>query len=160
MEQPDGDTLWQQVQAQIYGLRMLEAKLYSPEIFPLLKQILSSGHDIHIISHKTETSPVDLQQISLRQKAMEWLASQNFFKLSPRFGPEQVFFASTRSQKVQMIADNNCSVFIDDLVEVFEEPLFPKNITKILFSQNKAANPQWINCSDWKGIADAVSSQL
>ena len=44
-----------------------------------------------------------------------------------------MFFGSTRREKIDLIRGQECSHFIDDLVEVFLEGSFPSQVERILF---------------------------
>jgi thiamine kinase-like enzyme len=64
------------------------------------------------------------------------MESQGFFTASGfSLSRPDVFFASTREEKVQIIARLNCHAFIDDLWEVFAAADFPAHTQRILFGQ-------------------------
>jgi len=136
-----GELKWQQLQGLVYGKYMHKA-----EAFPGLREFLFAckvrGVDLYIISHKTEYGHFDAEKISLRDEARKWL--ENNFQISKgKFGitRQNVFFHSTRLEKVQRIKELRCDYFIDDLVEVFEEELFPNDTKKILFDRS-ISNPE------------------
>jgi hypothetical protein len=44
-----------------------------------------------------------------------------------------VYFESTRDKKIAKISDLELDYFVDDLLEVFEDPKFPLSVKKILY---------------------------
>ena len=45
-----------------------------------------------------------------------------------------VYFESTRAEKIERIIALSCTHFIDDLEEVFDDPAFPSNVERLLLS--------------------------
>ena len=135
--QPDGEKIWMKLQGLVYGKYM-----YSAEMMPGVANFLIScnvrGHKIYIVSHKTEYGHFDPEKIHLRKKALKWMEIRRFFD-PEYFGldREDVFFADTREEKVEKIAQLECDWFIDDLSEVFKEKKFPSVTKKILFGKFK-----------------------
>ncbi len=131
---PDGEKKWQQVQAHAYGKAMDEAMLIEGvrEFFQACRR---NGMTVYIVSHKTEFAAQDTDQIDLRRVALDWMTQKGFF--DPKglgFSTDQVFFESTRKDKVGRIKELGCTHFIDDLEETFMEQIFPKDIQKILYA--------------------------
>jgi hypothetical protein len=153
----EGDSRWQQLQTLAYGIAIDQARLY--EGVPLFFQACRKrGLSVFIVSHKTETAWLHQQPVQLRQQALQWMQSRGFF--APEgFGlkPEQVYFESSRSEKISRIRALRCTHFIDDLAEVFAEPSFPPSVAKILFAPttNTAgvtdvrAFDSWVTITDW-----------
>lgn len=140
----EGDLLWQKLQGKAYGEFIHQARAFSG-----FKEFVSAcrAHpeeiEIFIVSHKTEFGHFDEKQISLRQASREWLRQQGFF--NPGYLDEsQVFFETTREEKIERIKSLQCSHFIDDLPEVLDHVLFPKNVKRYLF-QPIADDP---SCND------------
>ena len=154
---PGGDSRWQQLQALTYGIAIQHARPYEgiPLFFRACKK---SGASVFIVSHKTETAWLNQQRVQLRQQALHWMQGMGFFSpdgLGLRL--EQVFFESSRSEKISRIRALKCTHFIDDLAEVFAEPDFPSNVIKILFAP-KANTPgatdvrafeSWVEITNW-----------
>ena len=136
---PEGETHWRRLQALAYGPMMGEARLQEGvrKFFDSCKR---RGVPVDIISHKTELAAHDETGTNLRTAAMKWMKDQRFFE---RDGlgllPENVHFEPTRLQKLERIATLECTHFVDDLVETFQESAFPPNIERILFSPNGRA---------------------
>jgi hypothetical protein len=66
---------------------------------------------------------------------------------------DDVFFEDTRAAKVDRIASLDLDVFIDDLVEVFEQPHFPQQVRSILLTSS--TNPVPRHCkvlANWTDI--------
>ena len=127
--QPDGEAKWIQLQGLVYGLKMSEAKL-APGLAEFFRTIHAAHIPVCIISHKTEFSVAE-PRVDLRAAALAWLEQNGFFAADGfGMGREEVFFESTRSTKLQRIATQGCTVFVDDLEEVLTEPEFPKNVER------------------------------
>ena len=134
---PDGEKEWMRLQGQVYGKFMCQAEMM-PGFAEFMFKCRLRGYTIYIVSHKTEYGHFDVEQISLRTEAMQWMESKRFF--DPTFfgiEREHVFFADTREEKVTRIAELDCDSFIDDLPEVFAEPTFPDRTEKILYGNSK-----------------------
>lgn len=130
---PDGENEWQRLQAEIYGPRIHGAELLSgvKEFFARCK---SFSIETYIISHKTEFANYDTTNTNLRWAALDFLKKNNLID-SEKYGikSSNIYFESTRIEKIKRIREKKCVVFIDDLEETFAEATFPKDITKILF---------------------------
>ena len=138
---PGGEIEWQKLQALIYGPRMGEARLIEgvPRFFKLCKQ---HGVVVYIISHKTEYANFDETGISLREAALGWMAKNKFFEPNGLgLSRENVYFGSTRREKIEHIRQLGCTYFIDDLEEMFLEDSFPLNIEKILYAPHAQHSP-------------------
>lgn len=153
---PDGEIAWQKLQGHVYG-----AGIDGAELFPGLPQFLqnarSAGETVLIVSHKTEFGHHDPTQINLRAAALRWMTAQGFFDLG-RFGisRENVYFESTRDEKLRRIAAVACDIFIDDLEEVLDDPGFPPGTDRILFSNQPAGEASYPVHSSWSSITEAM----
>ncbi|MDO8675123.1 MAG: hypothetical protein Q7K71_03265 [Candidatus Omnitrophota bacterium] len=152
---PDGETKWQQVQAHVYGKAMDEAVLISG-VGRFLKACRSAGLPVYIVSHKTRFAAQDTDRIDLRQAALDWMKQKGFFDFQGfGFSTDQVFFESTRQDKVGRIKQLNCTHFIDDLEETFLEKSFPEQTARILYSsQGEGPRGDMKVLHDWKEIYD------
>ena len=138
---PDGEKKWQQVQAYVYGRAMDEAVLIDGvrEFFQACRR---SGVPAYIVSHKTEFAAQDTDKIDLRQRALEWMTQKGFFEPNGLgFSADQIFFESTRKDKVGRIKQLGCTHFIDDLEETFGEESFPRDVNKLLYSPYTKDSP-------------------
>jgi hypothetical protein len=116
-----------------------------------------AGVPVQIVSHKTR-QPVIGAAHDLHQAARDWLDLQGFFD-SNRIGMpvDHVYFCTTREDKIQRIKTLGCTVFIDDLEEVFREPSFPGSVERILFAPETIASlPNVLTFRSWKEISDHV----
>jgi hypothetical protein len=123
---------WTLLQAEVYGLRLIEAKPY-PGVRDFLVACRENGVVVQIISHKTRY-PAAEKKYDLHRSALSWLSANGFFDADNiGLSPELVIFAPTRQKKIDQIRARACSVFVDDLPEVFAEANFPDGVKKILF---------------------------
>ncbi len=160
---PDGELKWQKLQSLAYGARILEAKMIDgvAGFFSLCKQ---QHVPVYIISHRTETSPFGAPGESLREAARTWMSRNGVFD-ERGFGlsPEQVYFGSTRLEKIGQIVRVGCSHFIDDLEEVFQEKTFPAGVNKLLYSPDEDAVahdlidlPRVMRFQNWQQIGEYI----
>ncbi len=148
----DGEIVWQQVQAEIYGPRILEADLM-PGLPSFLARCRSAGVEVHVVSHKTEFANLDGTGTNLRQAAREWLRRHRAFEPDGlALDPARVWFTSSRAEKITEIVRLKCAYFIDDLVEVFTEPQFPRHVGKLLLTAGGEAPKDVIAFRRWSEI--------
>jgi hypothetical protein len=69
---PKGDIAWQTLQGRAYGRYMHWASVF-PGFVEFLCLSKLRGHEIFIVSHKSELGHFDEEQISLRGAAMQWM---------------------------------------------------------------------------------------
>jgi len=152
---PDGERLWQTLQGRVYGPSMKHAVMF-PGVAPFLMRSRQRGDEVFIVSHKTEFGHFDSTRTPLRQAALAWMGSKEFFDQS-RYGisKENVFFVGTRSEKVQQIARLNLDIFVDDLEEVFAEAGFPP-IKKVLFNSKAQGQCHDLQCNSWSEIGHHI----
>jgi hypothetical protein len=129
---PEGERDWTRLQAMVYGPRMSGATLFA-EADVFLRRCARQGIPVKIVSHKTPFALLDDQPIDLRQPAREWLRTKGFFA-NFALSPGDVFFESTRAEKIERIRTLRCTHFIDDLAEVFAENAFPRETQPLLFA--------------------------
>lgn len=131
---PNGEIEWQKVQGEVYGPRIMDARLVDGvlDFFSFCK---THKIKIHIVSHKTEYAGYDETKTNLRKSAMDWMTANRFFdeKLSP-LTHQDIFFESTRREKIMRISSLGCTHFVDDLEETFLEHSFPDDVVKILYN--------------------------
>ena len=141
---------WTALQAQVYGPHITSAQPF-PGAIELLAA-LQKRYTVHIVSHKTRYPAVG-EQVDLHAAARGWLALHGLYSED---SPHTIFFEETRSAKVARISALSCSVFVDDLVEVFEEPHFPADTTKVLFSAKRASLPGVLHAPTWDVIGRII----
>jgi hypothetical protein len=109
------------------------------------------------VSHKTEYGHYDPDRVNLRKAALDWMATQGLFDGVHAVPPQNVYFGSTREEKLKRIAALSLTHFIDDLEEVLTDPGFPPNTKRILFadSERPPAAP-YVVCPTWQDIEHQV----
>ena len=154
----DGELKWQALQGYVYGRGIANAEVFKG-VPNFLRRARKDGHTILIVSHKTEYGHFDRQRINLRSAALGWMEARGFFSdCGFSMVRDNVYFASTRAEKLNHISNLNCDFFVDDLEEVLTDPAFPPTVQRILFSEN-AANAEelpYIICGDWTAIAETI----
>jgi hypothetical protein len=158
-ELSNGEHYWTELQGLVYGVKMQEAKL-AEGVDRFLKECRKRRIPVSIISHKTKFPVIGIQ-VDLREAAMDWMESNGFFS---EYGLSrgQVFFESTRAEKINRIITQGCSHFIDDLEEIFLEREFPEEVEKVLYAPGKKGNfPGSIRIFDsWQSITDYFFSRM
>jgi len=153
----DGEKNWMRLQGQVYGAHMPEAELIEG-VDDFLNKCRKNGVEVFVISHKTEYGHFDEAHINLRTAAMEWMAGKNFFtEAGYGLSPDQVFFESTREEKVARIGFVGCTHFVDDLIEVLQAPGFPESVERYLLSAaGEKASPAIRIFPEWRRIMDDI----
>lgn len=155
---PDGELIWQRLQGHVYGAGISEAKLFAG-VDHFLLRCRREGCDVLIISHKTEFGHHDPECINLREAALQWMRSHGFFSDDGYSIPAgNVYFESTRAEKIARIAALGCTYFVDDLEEVLDDPQFPFGVDRILFSQakDKVLGINYPVCRTWSEIEEII----
>lgn len=127
-----GELIWRQLQSQAYGPRMSEAELM-PGVETFFTTCREHGAALCIVSHKTRYANFGDSPVDLRRAALSWMTEHGFFEDAIGLAPDDVHFGDTRQQKIAAIAELQCDVFIDDLIEVFSEISFPEDVRAILY---------------------------
>ncbi|MCR9191780.1 MAG: hypothetical protein NXI01_03885 [Gammaproteobacteria bacterium] len=160
---PEGDMLWQRLQGKVYGEYMHQAVCFSGFKTFIKTCALQSNIELFIVSHKTEFGHFDDKKINLRMAAKNWLLQEKLLGDSASLIAEKnLFFESTREEKIARIRTLQCTHFIDDLVEVLNAPQFPVSVKKMWFNPmaNNADTDQTIEqfhqYSDWTSIQYAL----
>ena len=154
---PDGDIAWQRLQGAVYSKGIRQAVLFDgADAF--LKRAREQGHEIVIVSHKTEFGHFDPDRVNLRGAALEWMEARGFFRDDGFAIPaENVRFAATRSEKIEVIRGLDVGFFIDDLPEVLEDAGFPAAVIGILFTRGAGAPSAYPRAlGHWREITDMV----
>jgi hypothetical protein len=152
---PDGETQWQRLQGAVYG-RGIAAAVMFEGADAFLRRARMEGHEVLIVSHKTEYGHFDAARLNLREAALGWMEQKGFFDEEGLGVPvANVHFSATRSEKLDRIGRLGITHFIDDLPEVLDDPAFPAGVVKILFTNGvPARRPDAF--AHWGEIAAAV----
>ena len=160
LKQPDGDTAWQKVQGLVYGKFIDLASLY-PGVYEFVLRALASGHEIFIVSHKTELGHFDESRTPLRQAATTWLTNQKLVGDSDsKIKLQNIYYAETRDEKINKIVELQLDVFIDDLDEVLSDRSFPKSTRKILFGSVETTSEEILAIQSWREVGDELFGEI
>jgi len=152
----DGEEHWTRLQARIYGPRLEKATPFAG-VVQFVRRAAASGCELLIVSHKTPLAARDDSGYDLHAAARRWLA-KNSLVGDGAVPASDVYFEVTRKAKVARIAALGVDVFIDDLVEVFDEADFPRGVARWLFSPSLGdASPSVDRAFEsWKEIEQHV----
>jgi hypothetical protein len=155
---PDGETEWQRLQGAVYGRGVAAAVMFEgAEAF--LRRARAEGHEVLIVSHKTEYANYDPARVNLRAAALDWMEARGFFDPQKHAIPRaNVFFEDTRAGKLARIGSLQCTHFIDDLIEVLSDSGFPPTVARVKFGRTTAGDaPRGMTvCPSWREIADEL----
>lgn len=150
---PDGEATWTRVQAFAYGPLIERAEPF-PGVEAFFARARERGLTLAIVSQKTEFAAAAPAGPNLRAGALAWLAARGLV----RSDDVRVYFESKRAEKCARIAALGLTHFIDDLVEVFADPSFPRTCERWLFAPDgiPAVAPAERVFRTWADIANAV----
>ena len=148
---PDGDRRWSELQAEVYGPRLLQARAAHGALH-FVRSCIGLGIPTFIISHKTRFAAADPGGIDLHALALSWLERHGFIS-EDGLTLEQVFFEPTPAAKLIRIGLLGCTSFVDDLREVFDDPDFPQPVEPLLLGPASRAVGPFKVMSSWTAIA-------
>jgi hypothetical protein len=131
------EDVWTELQGAAYGARMGDADEF-PGCIEVLRRALAAGIAVRIVSHRTRV-PHSGAPHDLHHAAMQWLEGRGLVAdrgIALRRG--HVHLELTRTAKCARIAALDCTHFIDDLPEVFDEETFPAATERVLFDPDGA----------------------
>lgn len=154
---PDGEALWQRLQAAVYGREIGRAVPFDG-VREFLARCRHADLPVVVVSHKTRFAAADPGGADLRAASLAWLESMGFFDpaVSP-LSPGCIHFADSRAEKAATIRRLGCRLFVDDLEEVFLDPAYPREVPGLLFSGEaiRQAGP-WRVVTHWREVSDGV----
>ena len=155
-QQKDGEKIWQRLQGQVYGKYIDQAN-----IFPGFKRFhwrcSNQKIPVTIISHKTKYGHYDEEKISLRTSALSFLEQEGIVNKDKNIFPQDVFFTTTRAEKIKTIKHNNFDWFIDDLQEVIFDENLKDLPNRVLFSKKTMEQRVGVKfCSSWSEIEHEI----
>lgn len=145
LRRPDSDEQWQLLQSVLYTDGLAYATMAQGAL-DCIETALARDWHVCIVSHKTLHTPERFGSRDLRAPATEWLARVGVADL---VGSEQVHFAESQDEKVALIAEYACDVFVDDLEEVLVNQAMPSHTLRILYR----AGVRWESTAD--GLIEA-----
>jgi len=157
---PGGEMSWQKLQADVYGPRIDEAALQDGFI-SFAQRCGEQDISIVVISHKTQFAAQN-PEVDLRAGALAWMEQQNFFQDDQHgLSLTRVFFEDTRSDKINRIRQMGCTHFIDDMTEVLSDECFPKEVVRILLTDDVPdRHPEgMISCVSWREVEDFIFNE-
>jgi hypothetical protein len=141
-----------ELQGYVYGARMDLAAPY-PGFADFVGAARQAGHDLFIVSHKTQ-HPIRGPQHDLHAAARGFLKAQGLVGKAGSIAPDHVFFELTKEAKAARVAALRCEVFIDDLPEIFALPDFPRTARPVLFDPaDQFRDMKLDRCLSWAAIA-------
>lgn len=147
---------WTAFQGELYGPGMRHAQPFPGAITTMLS-LVEQGHELVIVSHRSRR-PYAGEPHDLHAAAREWVTDR--LQRHGLFLTESVNFLETRDEKVALIAELDCQVFLDDLPEVLEAPTFPASAMGILFDPSGIADvPQGRRrISSWPELREVLAA--
>lgn len=145
---------WTELQGFVYGPGIAAASPY-PGVLGFFQECSRRSIPACIISHKTRHAAAGPPH-DLREAALSWLGASGLFDAALKSG--DIFFADTRSAKLEAVRDLGCRTLIDDLPEIFHNPSYPTGTDFILFDPDQA-HPDWRvtpRASSWAEISAGI----
>ena len=135
---------WTAFQGELYGPGMRYAQPFE-EAIATMQKLVAADHELVIISHRSKL-PYAGSPHDLHAAARDWLAKhlQGSGLFEPPKDKHYVHFLETRLQKIEVIKQLGCHIFLDDLPEVLTAPSFPSYCKRILFTPSTSSN----DCTD------------
>ena len=157
-----GETAWTKLQAEVYGRRMAEARMIEGAA-QFIAACQKSAAPVNIVSHKTQYAAAEPGGADLHVVALAWMEANGFFRKDGLgLKRDDVFFEPTREAKCRRIAALNCTHFVDDLEEVFNEPSFPAGVQSFLLHRGDSPLPRgpFTVFANWNAITEAVFARV
>ncbi|OGT38009.1 MAG: hypothetical protein A3F11_03300 [Gammaproteobacteria bacterium RIFCSPHIGHO2_12_FULL_37_14] len=137
--QPEGHEQWMRLQGYVYGKGMNYAKIM-PGFIHFIQLCRHNKIKTVIVSHKTEYGHYDPDKIDLRKAALKWMEVNGFFDATLSFNKNDIFFELTQEEKIARITALGCTLFIDDLIDIFIRDDFPQSVKTYLLNKEKNQN--------------------
>jgi len=155
----NGIIKWKTLQSIVYS-DLISNAIPKQGVFEFIKKCNIYDINVYIVSHKTEYAEIPTSGNSLRVMALEWL-SNNLEQHKVELPQDNVYFANTREEKIDVIKSLNCNYFVDDLVEVLSHSFFPHDTQKILLTEcvyDDLYNQEIVIKKNWNEIEKYVFS--
>jgi hypothetical protein len=153
---PEGELAWQRLQGQVYG-KGIDGATMVAGVETFLRRCRAEGCAVAVVSHKTEYGHFDSDRVNLRKAALDWMTGQGLLDGDHGLALADVYFESTRAEKLKRIAALSLTYFIDDLEEVLTDCDFPPNVERILFADGtQPASSSYTRCATWRDVERQV----
>ena len=146
---------WTTFQGQLYGPGMRYAEPFEGAVTTMQK-LREAGHELIIVSHRSRW-PYAGPRYDLHKAARLWI--QDRLQKSGLFTDEKAYFLETKEKKLELIADLDCQVFLDDLPDVISSPQFPTSTLGFLFKPDtkEAEISSSSIISKWQDLINTVN---
>jgi len=151
------EDFWTLMQGEAYGLRMNEAIPYDG-VISFMRNMRSQGFQLNIISHKTKY-PFAGPSYDLHAAATKWIYDYIIDQGINLNQKAEIFFESTKEDKIYRIGKLECDIFIDDLPEILLMPGFRKKTRRILFDpemEHQEAQTNMEKANSWNAIEKLI----
>lgn len=150
---------WTEFQGKLYGPGMNYARAF-PRVKDVILSLKKEGHSLLIISHRSRY-PYAGHKYDLHQHAWEWLRNhiQNMRGLDGEEAFIGINFLETKEDKIRLIRELGCDVFVDDLPEILTARGFPDTTKGILFGKGEdRLSKRWegMQAEDWRTIKEYI----
>jgi hypothetical protein len=150
-----GEASWQALQADIYGEMIVGAAAF-PGTREFILRARELGSKVAIVSHKTPFAAGCQGATNLHAAARSWLFANGLIGTGV-VAESDLYFESSRDDKLARICALDVDIAIDDLVEVLTDPHFPQSARRWLFAPGSA--PRRFGALEsfdsWNGITEA-----
>ncbi len=126
---------WTYLQGYVYGAKMLDADIF-PGVINFFYKAKAFGIHCDIISHKTKY-PFRGPQYDLHKVSRSFIEKNNF-----GVDDKNIYFETTKEDKIARIKSCRCTHFIDDLPEILTHKNFPNTVKRILFDPSETSTKE------------------
>ena len=142
---------WTELQGLAYGPRMETASVF-PKFEAFLKAMHRPGVELFIVSHRSP-KPYSGLDYDLHEAARTCLRGRPWIQ-SEMIPLKNIFFEATKQGKIKKIAELNLDYFVDDLLDIFTDPMFPLNTKKIHFLPGKSEQEptELLSAKSWDDV--------
>lgn len=156
--QGDGNLLWTRMQSEIYCRRLHESSIAEGAL-DAIRAILESGVAVRIISHKTQYPTVGFA-VDLHHCAKRWINDFVIGRLSKLNNTSiKWIFCPTVDEKWECVEQEGCDWFIDDLHSFLSDSRFPKDTTRVWYTNKVSSSQEFQAFSKWTDIAQYILSE-
>jgi len=147
---------WTAFQGQLYGPGMRYARPFEGAVATMQK-LGAAGHELTIVSHRSRW-PYAGPRYDLHEAAMLWIEGHLQACSLFKDDTQKAYFLETKEEKIDMIADLRCEVFLDDLPEVINHPRFPRSTMGLLFKPDTVDNARsgMTAIGSWRSLIDEI----